>query len=178
MNTFKTWGGIHEIINISKKGSNSINCIQIGKKKCHQPIEIANEIIRYFTSVVKQVKEKLIKPKHQYSKYLKNLYGNSFFITPANNEEVLSEIKSLQNENLQGLPVFLLSFIKLFQTSLNKPVALTANLSFSAGIFPANLKTAKVMPIFRENNHTSCSNYRPISLLSDISKLKSSYKAT
>ena len=32
LNIFKTWEGITEIINISKKGSNNINCIQIGKK--------------------------------------------------------------------------------------------------------------------------------------------------
>ena len=33
LNIFKAWEGIREIINISIKGSNSINYIQIGKKK-------------------------------------------------------------------------------------------------------------------------------------------------
>ena len=71
-----------------------------------------------------------------------------------------------------------IKFLKLFQTTLNKPIALIANLLFSAGIFYANLKTAKVMPNFKEDDHTSCNNYRLISLLSDIIKLKNSYRAT
>ena len=58
------WEGITEIINISKKGSNNINCIQIGKKHYHQLIDIANEFNRHFTSVAKQTEEKLIKVKH------------------------------------------------------------------------------------------------------------------
>ena len=43
--------------------------------------DIANESNRHFTSAAKQVEEKLIKPKHHHSKYLKNPNSNSFFIT-------------------------------------------------------------------------------------------------
>ena len=155
LNIFKTWEGIREIINISKKGSNNINSIQIGKNTLTNSSDIANEFNRYLTSVAKQIEEKLIKTKHPYSKYLENPNSNSFFITPTNNEEVLFEIKNLKNDKSQ--------------TPLSKPISLTANLSFSTGIFPTNLKTANVIPIFKKDYHTSCNSYRPISLLSNIS---------
>ena len=98
LNIFKIWEGITEIINISIKGLNNINFIHIWRATISNSSGIANEFNRHFTSVAKQIEEKLIKPKHHYSKYLKNPNSNSFFIAPTNNEEVLSEIKNLKKD--------------------------------------------------------------------------------
>ena len=142
MNIFKTWEGIREIINISKKGSNNINCIQIRRTTISNSSDIANEFNRHFTLVAKQMEEKLIKPKHHYFKYLKNPNSNSFFIAPTNNKEVLFEIKNLKKDKFSGPSSIPIKFLKLFHTPLSKPILLIDNLSFSTGIFPANLKTA------------------------------------
>ena len=40
-----------------------------------------------------------------------------------------------------------------------------------AGVFPSVLKTAKVVPIFKKDSKLNYSNYRPISLLSNIEKI-------
>ena len=55
--------GIREIMNISKKGSNNIDCIQIGKNTITNSSDIANEFNRYFTSIAKQIEEKLIRER-------------------------------------------------------------------------------------------------------------------
>ena len=39
------------------------------------------------------------------------------------------------------------------------------------GIFPEKLKLAKVIPVFKSGDDQLFSNYRPISLLSSISKI-------
>ena len=39
------------------------------------------------------------------------------------------------------------------------------------GIFPSALKTAKVVPAFKKDSKLNYSNYRPISLLSNIEKI-------
>ena len=54
-NIFKTWEGIRKIINISKKGSNNINCIQIGRTTVSNSSNIGNEFNRHFISVAKQI---------------------------------------------------------------------------------------------------------------------------
>ena len=149
MNIFKTWEGIREIIDISKKRSNNINCIQIGRTAIFNSSDIANEFNRHFTSVAKQIEEKLIKSKHHYSKYLKNPNSNSFFIAPTNNKEVLSEIKNLKMEKSSGPSSIPIKFLKLFQTPLSKPISLIANLWFSTRIFPANLKTTNIILSFK-----------------------------
>ena len=39
------------------------------------------------------------------------------------------------------------------------------------GVFPSVLKSAKVVPVFKKDSKLNYSNYRPISLLSNIEKI-------
>ena len=57
------------------------------------------------------------------------------------------------------------------QRSKSKYLETICNLSFSTGIFPAILKTAKVIPIHKKDFKPEVLNYRPISLLSNIDKI-------
>jgi hypothetical protein len=45
------------------------------------------------------------------------------------------------------------------------------NLSITGGIFPEKFKISRTVPIFKAVNPTLCDNYRPISLLSTLSKI-------
>ena len=53
---------------------------------------------------------------------------------------------------------------------LAKPVFALSNLSISHGVFPNACKIEKLKPIFKNGEKTGPSNYRPICLLSVISK--------
>ena len=45
------------------------------------------------------------------------------------------------------------------------------NLSITKGIFPNELKVARVIPLFKSGDETSFSNYRPVSVLPLFSKI-------
>jgi len=45
------------------------------------------------------------------------------------------------------------------------------NQSFSSGIFPSALKTARVCPVFKSGDRAKVNNYRPISVLPSFSKI-------
>ena len=44
-------------------------------------------------------------------------------------------------------------------------------MSFTTGVFPDSIKTAKVIPLFKAGDKKSFSNYRPISILTQFSKI-------
>ena len=51
------------------------------------------------------------------------------------------------------------------------PLVHIVNISFSTGIFPSEMKIAKVIPLFKNGNKSDFSKYRPFSLLSQFSKI-------
>ena len=61
--------------------------------------------------------------------------------------------------------------LKLFKKEFSKPLINIINLSFNQGIFPNLLKIANVIPTHKKGDKLDCNNYRPISLLSNISKI-------
>ena len=50
-------------------------------------------------------------------------------------------------------------------------LTLIINQTLSIGIFPQKIKTAKVIPIFKNEEKTLVKNYRPISILPVMSKI-------
>ena len=52
-----------------------------------------------------------------------------------------------------------------------QPLSIIFNLSFSTGQYPDLLKIAKTIPIHKKDSRLLVSNYRPISLLSNINKI-------
>ena len=52
-----------------------------------------------------------------------------------------------------------------------QPLTHVFNLSISAGIVPDDMKLAKVIPIFKKGDDKETCNYRPISLLTCLSKI-------
>ena len=59
-------------------------------------------------------------------------------------------------------------FRKIISISLTKLI----NLSFNQGNFPTILEIAKVLAIFKKEDKLEAGNYRPISLLSNLSKIR------
>jgi Notch-like protein len=60
--------------------------------------------------------------------------------------------------------------IKFIGPEIAKPLSYVFNLSLRTGMFPEKLKQCKVIQIFKAGNRLDVDNYRPISLLSSISK--------
>ena len=61
--------------------------------------------------------------------------------------------------------------LKEFKTELSKPLTFLINHSLRLGSFPSALKLARVKPLFKKGDPNNPNNYRPISLLSAISKI-------
>ena len=62
-------------------------------------------------------------------------------------------------------------FIKRILEIITPPLTHIINQSLCTGLFPDRLKIAKVIPLFKKDDQHILDNYRPISLLSVISKV-------
>ena len=61
--------------------------------------------------------------------------------------------------------------LKEIKGEISVPIAHIFNLSVQQGIFPNRLKTSRTVPIFKGGDPCLTDNYRPISLLSQLSKI-------
>ena len=61
--------------------------------------------------------------------------------------------------------------LKEFNKHFSIPLSEIFNVSLESGVFPKKMKIARVIPIFNKDGSQDCNNYRPISLLPNISKL-------
>ena len=66
-----------------------------------------------------------------------------------------------------SVPNRVLKELKLFSI----PISQIPNLSIEHGVFAQKMKIAIVVPIHKKDDTQDCNNYRPISLLPNISKL-------
>ena len=92
-------------------------------------------------------------------------------INPVNEDEVGNIIKSCKPNHSQDCDDINMYVLSKVTDQIVKPLVHIFNLSFSSGIFPSEMKTAKVIPLFKSGDRSDFSNYRPISLLSQFSKV-------
>ena len=78
--------------------------------------------------------------------------------------EIFSIINNFKNKSTRDTKI---SALKIANTSYSftSTLAIVINKSFREGVFPEQMKLAKVIPVHKGGTKTDTGNYRPISLL-------------
>ena len=76
--------------------------------------------------------------------------------------------RNQKSEDVNGMSM---SVIKNIMSCIIIPFTFICNKSFSSGIFPDAMKVAKVIPILKCGDNNVFTNYRPVSLLPQFSKI-------
>ena len=117
------------------------------------------------------IENKLVETDIHFSNYLKNPGKKSFFLRPTTEGGVESQLKTLKNNKATGPYSIPTKLLKLFPKLISRPLSMLINLSFSVGKFPTILKLGQILPFHKRDDKSNCNNYRPISLISNLSKI-------
>ena len=168
----KTWKTINTIIRKQHDKSNVCDTYCIDNAYTDNPDIICNGFCRYLTDVGERFATSIPKSKHNYKHYLdNNACTKSLFMSPTDPIEIKQILSSLKPKTSCGHDGINTTFLKIMSTSLCNPITLLINKSIENGHVPNTLKIAKVVPIYKSKDQKQLSNYRPISLLSSISKI-------
>ena len=175
-NVKKLWVGINKIVNNVKNKDQGPTCIEIDNNgttlNITKPTEIAEEFNKHYSNVADKIlNNRKYQGKHHFSKYLKNPNSKSFMISPTSNNEIIDIISNMDTSKSVGPNSIPNQLIQSIKNSIATPLANIFNKSFLSGIFPDFFKLTKIIPIHKKDSKLIISNYRPISLLSNINKI-------
>uniref|UniRef100_A0A1B6MTI7 Reverse transcriptase domain-containing protein n=1 Tax=Graphocephala atropunctata TaxID=36148 RepID=A0A1B6MTI7_9HEMI len=179
LNSVNISKSVWEIINkeVGNKKSNCNNNLIINKddQTFLNPKDVGNIFNNYFVSVVELTGR--CSSQHacdngenifSFENFNKPLFSFNFVTA----KEVALVISSLKNKYSSGMDELPVTVLKAVKHQLCQILAHLINSSLISGIFPNELKIAKVIPIHKKDNKKDISNYRQVFILpSTISKV-------
>ena len=136
------------------------------------PQEIAETFNDFFVNVGVEMAKKIDSVDSVSSNTTPQIgVNNSIFFSPSTTKEVISIINTLKDKKAIRNCDIETSFIKIAKILIAKFLCKIFNSCLELGIFPDDLKIAEVIPVFKKGDPAEATNYRPISILSQFSKI-------
>ena len=153
--------------------------INIDNSICFDKVKVATHFNSFFSDIAGNLVDKLplIIGKYGYD-FVKKFYHDkvsmlvrNFSFTPVSKEHVHKMLIGLNSHKATGLDGMPARFIIDSADIICKPLCHIVNLSIQSGEFPCDIKKAEITPIYKKKAKTEAGNYRPVSVLSIISKI-------
>lgn len=170
LSTKKIWETLNELSNSKTKTSSTTKSIVYKNRILDSKQEICEAFNDHFTSIAPTLAHKLPHTDTSPNSFLRGNYPQSMvvpLITTNDTEKVINALKTKKG-HIDEIPVHI---IKLNNKLFSIPLTILFNQSISTGTFPEKFKLAKIIPIHKTGSKTDLSNYRPISILSNFSKV-------
>lgn len=131
--------------------------------------EISNEFIKTFTKMGKTLASKIKRDANYNEK--KFISPNSFFLRPTDSLEIKKIITELSNNKSAGIDHLRAETLKLISNYIIEPFAFIINKCMETGVWPSAFKESLIIPIYKSGNTSYVQNYRPISLITNLTKV-------
>lgn len=159
-----TWSLIKSVTGAKNKSKEDL--LKNFKSRCGNCTELLNMLNKYFIESCPDVNSNSVN-----SDFKINACQHSFFLYPTDLHEVYTCIRSLKNKQSVGADQVPICILKTVSEVIAYPLSHIINMSFKNGEFPEALKVAQIKPIHKKGDKSCEGNYRPISLLSNVSKV-------
>ena len=168
----ETWNVLNRVINEKYSSHSDLPNVFVDNGKEIKGEDIADGFNNFFVNVGPRLASTI--PDQAGSAvydYLDHNNPLSMFLAETSETEILEIVKNCKSKTSADCNDLSMLLLKEIINYVIKPFTHICNLSFLTGVFPNNMKVAKVIPIFKNGNVHSFSNYRPISLLPQFSKV-------
>ena len=172
-NSKKTWELINSIRGKQKRQIKPL--FVIDNKKISNRRIIANEFNKYFVSLASNLNENYnalgevgVSNIPDFSDYLPTSCTSSIYMYDCEPEELAKIINEFQTGKSSDIPIRL---IKKSSPIICPLLAKYFNHCMQGGMFPNELKTGKISPIYKKENEQLLENYRPVSTLAVFGKI-------
>ena len=152
----------------SNFSKNKVTEYIVNNKKMTDPVAIANSFNDYFINVGKSLANNIVSQIDPLSYIDKSKNCITDIAVTVND---VKTIVSQLNNSAAGPDDLPASIMKQVSNEYCIPLTHLINLSVLQGDFPSEMKLAKVLPIYKADNHQLIQNYRPISVLNFFSKV-------
>ena len=168
-NCKKTWNVINSILH-RQKNERLSNEFLVNNKIITNPKEIANRFNDFFVNIGHSLANRIDNSNVDFRSYLNNRSEVLFTASPVTQDELLKVLSQL-NDSSPGCDNIPIKIIKEVAPAISRVLLHLCQTSFSTGIFPDDLKIAKITPIYKSDDKRLFSNHRPISVLPAFSKI-------
>jgi hypothetical protein len=168
-NLKKSWQVIKQIIN-KKAAQKSSDKFIIDNNEVTDKYLIADSFNKYFTNVGTSLARKIPDSTKNPMSFIKTSVLDSIYLHETNDAEVKNIIMALKNTSpgWDGVNAFI---VKESSEIILQVLVHIINLSLVQGVFPLELKIAKIIPLYKGNSKMQLTNYRPVSVLPVLSKV-------
>ena len=179
-NSGKLWDHLKSL-GFSKKAFNSSAIVlEQDGVKVFDSMSVARIFNRFYTSVADNLVSKLPNPCglfHTTTELFKSFYSSkiglrpSFCLSPVSSHFIRKQLSSLDPKKAVGLDDISSLFLRDGTDCIVAPVKHIVNISIITETVPSSFKEAKVIPLFKKGSTLDPGNYRPVSILSVLSKI-------
>lgn len=170
-----TWNLVKRIANLDRKKSSSEELLKLADN----PLHSVNSVNKFFANIGRDLASKIVNSTNSTTSSLPDHTQNashlpplgSMALLPTDNKEIEHIILNLKDRCAVGWDGIPTSVVKGARHSLIPILTYIFNLCLSTGTFPSAFKKALVHPIHKNGNRQNLNNYRPISVLTALSKV-------
>ena len=176
----KLWQQLKELGYKNKGNEGTKIILKINDEICHDSRTIADHFNEFFTTVATNLVSKLPKAIYKFSvdSHLfkefyssRNTTNSHMTLKPVSEDFIYKELLKLNPTKSTGLDEIPARFIRDGACILKVPICFIVNQSIFSGIVPDDMKVARVKPLYKKNSPLEVGNYRPVSILSIVSKI-------
>lgn len=126
------------------------------------PTDIANNFCDYFTNIRPNLANQIPSTNSSPKDFLSSSLSESISLQPLTVGELYNIVKSFNVNKAPGHDNISIKIIHQSFQKIAQPLVTIINTSLSTSAFRESFKIAKVIPVFKADDPTLFSNYRPI----------------